>query len=482
MNITKVFGPPGTGKTTFLLDVVDQAIRTGTPPERIAYVAFTKRAAEEAASRAMSRFGLTKEQLLWFRTLHSMAFKTLGMSRDDVMQEHHEKELCYEMGFQFSPAHDIAMVRTGKTLGDKVAIIQSLSRLRGVTIEQQWEECNFHDCLLEVAKQWHFGLQRYKATHGLVDYTDMLEQFNTVLDVDLFILDEAQDLSPLQWQVVHRASANAKNFYLAGDDDQSIYDWAGATPEAFINHPGKSLVLPQSFRIPRAIQSIAQGVSARIRVRQEKQWYPREAEGKIYRIGFEDAVSLKEGSWLLLARNHRQLSRFESMVQQQGYSYLKEGNHSTSGSLSRAIVTWEQWRKGKQVDIKNLKTLKNYVDCLEEWNPGKTVIAIEDSPAHHLAEYNWMQALSVPLLKKEYLRSCLANGENLFADPRITISTIHRAKGGEADHVILITDLTREQWEQQDTDSELRVLYVALTRAKETLTIIDAQSLSSYRL
>ena len=58
-----VLGPPGTGKTTYLLNEVEQALESGIPSERIGFVAFTKKAAAEAIERATVRFDLTEKQL-----------------------------------------------------------------------------------------------------------------------------------------------------------------------------------------------------------------------------------------------------------------------------------------------------------------------------------------------------------------------------------------------------------------------------------
>ena len=84
-----ILGPPGTGKTTTLLNTVDEAIESGIPPERIAYLAFTRKAAYEAQERAIERFNFDEERLPFFRTLHSLAFRQLGIQRDEVMTEEH---------------------------------------------------------------------------------------------------------------------------------------------------------------------------------------------------------------------------------------------------------------------------------------------------------------------------------------------------------------------------------------------------------
>ena len=52
-----ILGPPGTGKTTTLLRIVEDALSRGISPERIAYLAFTRQAANEAKERAMIQFG-----------------------------------------------------------------------------------------------------------------------------------------------------------------------------------------------------------------------------------------------------------------------------------------------------------------------------------------------------------------------------------------------------------------------------------------
>jgi DNA helicase-2/ATP-dependent DNA helicase PcrA len=78
---------------------------------------------------------------------------------------------------------------------------------------------------------------------------------------------------------------------------------------------------------------------------------------------------------------------------------------------------------------------------------------------------------------KEFLRAIEVRGHNLNKDPRINLSTIHGAKGGEADNVILLTDLSRKAQEamEKNSDDECRVFYVGATRARNQLHIIQPQ-------
>jgi superfamily I DNA/RNA helicase len=176
------------------------------------------------------------------------------------------------------------------------------------------------------------------------------------------------------------------------------------------------------------------------------------------------------------------LSRFETVVQNQGYTYIKEDKHSTSDSAGRAIQSWEKWRKGARLDTKSIRNLNKFIPGLIGWVP-RLPSTIEESPLDlAMKDRSWMDVIQIAAKKREYIRSCLANHESLFDKPRITISTIHHAKGGEADHVALITDITQNPWNQMETDSEKRVLYVALTRAKETLTLIQPATIRHYNV
>ncbi len=95
---TIVLGPPGTGKTHTLLNKVDDYLK-GTDPDKVGYFAFTKKAANEAKERAIDKFNFTEDDLPYFRTLHSLAFRRLGINKENVMQRRHYEDLGKKIKF-----------------------------------------------------------------------------------------------------------------------------------------------------------------------------------------------------------------------------------------------------------------------------------------------------------------------------------------------------------------------------------------------
>ena len=83
MNI--ILGPPGTGKTTYLLNKVEEYLQKGVSPDRIGYFGFTRRAAQEAIERACDKFKLHRRDLPFFRTLHSLAFMQMGINHNQIL-------------------------------------------------------------------------------------------------------------------------------------------------------------------------------------------------------------------------------------------------------------------------------------------------------------------------------------------------------------------------------------------------------------
>ena len=116
-----------------------------------------------------------------------------------------------------------------------------------------------------------------------------------------------------------------------------------------------------------------------------------------------------------------------------------------------------------------------------------TLVSMQDLSSSYglLTTTIWHKAFDrVSDKEKQYLIACLRRGEKFTKEPRIKISTIHGAKGSEADNVVVLTDIGQKSWlqMQKDPDDEIRVFYVALTRVKENLHIVQPTTSRSFVL
>lgn len=493
-------GPPGTGKTTSLLNIVDEELTAGVAPNRIGYVSFTKRAAQEAASRAAARFGFNKQQLRYFRTLHSMCFQELGLSNSDVLEGKKMLEFGDWMGVQLSEMRmsDDGTL-TGFTPGDRAIFMENLARVRCVSLRRQYDELNSDGVPWHLVERIGRGLTEYKRTQQLVDYTDMLTDFAATEyspDLEVLLVDEAQDLSLLQWQVVDKLALKCRRVVLAGDDDQAIYRWAGAAVDHFIDMPGKVRVLGQSWRCPPEVQALSSEIISRVRHRRLKEWAPRDGVGTITRVKNFSQVDLSGTDNLILGRNAYLLRDIMPGIQSDGIIYEWKGHSSVSQILLDAIRSWEALRSGRSVSVDEVKRVYEYMTSglgvkrgfktLPGSSPGQMVsLDWLKQNGGLMVDTIWHDALDrMSGGERAYLLRARQKGESTTGRPRVRLSTIHGAKGGEAEHVVLLRDMaTRTYNEMREApDDEARVWYVAVTRAKARLTIVAPQGNMGYDL
>ena len=487
---TIVLGPPGTGKTTTLLNKVDDYLKQ-TDPDKVGYFAFTQKAAYEARDRAIKKFNLTEDDLPYFRTLHSLAFRKLGLKKDQVMQQRHYKDLGSKLGFPVGYAvyqedHD----GTGCNFSsdsEYLRIIQ-LAQLRNITIEQQYAlKEHTQDLSFSKLRIISNELKRYKKEYSLIDFNDMILDF-TKSDkspkFDVVFIDEAQDLSLMQWDMAKTIWNKTTDSFIAGDDDQAIYKWAGADVDSFIALKGQYLPLTQSYRIPAKVHGIAMGIINRIKNRIDKTWQPKVNQGSLQRHYNTDTIDMSSGEWLVLARTKYLLKDIEESLYQRGLYYLSKYRRGTEKDLHEAATAWEQLRQGQLVNFKQIESISKYMGP-KHWHKKKIKGMAKESfysIDQLVKDYGlqvktvWYEAFDdAGQTKVDYLRKMRANGEKLNEKPRIELSTIHGAKGGEAENVVLLTDLTQNTMKgyERDPDDENRLFYVGATRTKENLHIIE---------
>lgn len=503
MNRLIYFGPPGTGKTHTLLQRMEEALRRGVPIERIAFLTFTRRARHEAVQRVEEALGHKVESLPYFRTIHSMAFRALKLGEGDVMGRKQLAEFGELMGLTFgdqAASEQAAEGITSASAGDHLLAIDNLARLRGVDPLQVWRDANSpHD--RNVVDQFVRSYAVFKQERGLLDFTDVLLEYTRSglsLPVDVVFVDEAQDLSALQWRVVLQAGAEAQQQYVAGDDDQAIYRWAGAQVEVFQELDGTREVLAQSHRLPRAVHACASRILARIKHRVPKQFEPRDAEGAVYRHALAQALEVQPGQqWLWLVRNRYLLPELRGLLQQRAVVYAQHGASSVYPGERDAIYSWEALRKGKAITVPEARDLYAKLRAREQVKHGHKLLpnvvdeearlTLADLQRDHglLAQGAWFDVFtSVPLERRAYYRALLRRHKTLRVEPQVVLETVHGAKGAQADHVALFMDQSRRTWEEgrRQPDEEHRVWYVGATRAREALHVISGKTQYTYPL
>lgn len=489
-----VLGVPGSGKTDKLLKKMDYALEAGIRPNRIAFASFTKVAVEEARTRACEAFGLTPDDLPHFKTVHAFAFRELGLRRDDVLSDAHldavseltgELLTSLENPFSDAPA-------AGRQ-ADPMLTLDHYARTTGRDLEAAWRD---HGSDLE----WHRLLRfsrayaAYKEDEGVVDFTDMLTRYaDSVLpplDIDLGIVDEAQDLSWAQWRAILRAFGNAEELYVGGDDMQMIHHWAGADEARFLGLAAEGFEvenLSVAHRLPRAAFPLADAVGRRIGKRYERPWRPSDREGSLDWVAGPSDVDLTgdglggKKRWLMLARTRSQLPGLATAARDQGVIYTLKGESSVKWNDVRAIRAHEALRAGKSIASDEATVLGDAA--------GRTFDAYEGERDAKGLGYDaiaiWHDALpAIPVERREYYLAILRRGAKLTDESKVRIDTIHGSKGAEAEGVVLSTDMTyrTNRAFELDPDSEHRVFYVGLSRVIERMFPIAPRTAYGYRI
>ena len=492
-----VLGPPGTGKTTYLLRTVEELFKKGVKPYELAYLAFTKKAATEALQRAVQKFQYEPDQLIYFRTIHSLCYFWQGLNKADILDRKHLRVFSQTVGEKISSAWDGENLMALNSKGDSMLFLENMARNINMTYRDAWNKQSTDISWIHF--DWFCkNYNKYKETNYLMDYTDMLTgfiNFETVPPLKALIVDEAQDLSALQWKCIEKLAQNVEYVYIAGDDDQAIYKWAGADPDHFINLQGNEIYLEQSYRVPRRVHDVALNIVKRIRNRRHKTWIPREEEGSVTYHNHFEHIDINQGDWLFLARNNYLLNNVEEHLRTNGYFYTKNNKSSVNENLIHAIKDWEQLRKGQSIEAYRIKKIYNFMKAGKGVRTGyKTMKQAEPDLLLNINQLKktygllvdgiWHQSFDlIGDTQREYIISCLRKGEKVNSS-RIKLNTIHATKGGECQNVVLLTDVASKTYEElyKNPDNECRAFYVGVTRTKENLHIVQGRTRKEFKV
>ena len=504
---TIIPGPPGTGKTHHLINFYlrKELEEHKTPTNKIAYITFSNAATKEAKKRILKFFPNydMRKDFPYVSTMHSMGRKEVGMDTTNKLLEGKKwkifknySQICANMDFDSKPDSETGYM----THNNEHMKVIEYSRNKKINLSQAAIELNLqHSLNLYITEQICLDLDKFKKSTGMFEYVDMIKQFiekDKCPPLDIVFLDEAQDLNPLQWDMFKYIESRCKRSYIAGDDDQTIYDFQGADPTIFIKLDGKIDARIQSRRVPREVYKVAMNILDKIKDRRPKEWHPRDADGSVHWNERIESMDFSTGNWMILTRTNVMLDPIKAHLIMLGIRFISKKNTHLPDKILDVYKTWVRLNKGEVVSAEDARSLyKEALNIrlghfLKNHANGKSIedvefVSLKDLKEKHglLIEGDWEQ-LDFNRNIKSYIKKLLENGEDLFLEPRIKVSTIHGVKGEECDNVILYPCINNKIRIRalKHPDAEYRVFFVGVTRTKENLYIMRSLNKHHYRI
>jgi DNA helicase-2/ATP-dependent DNA helicase PcrA len=570
--VVRLFGGPGSGKTTALLDRVEGLLEDEDADvdfRDVLVVSYTRAAAAEIRERLAERLDIPPRSLKGnVCTMHAKAYELLDLSRGDVVGEDDKEEFCDQFGIEFEDEYEGSRRRSARstTLGNKIiATSQWLQRTRRDVAD--WYEVPFKwddeevrlppdiddnaqtgnkytptwptdDDRVDVPEAIR-GWRTYKGDNGVIGFADMLErvaQRSLLPSVDYLVIDEFQDITTLQYDVYEEWKPHMERVLIAGDDDQVVYAWQGADPDLLLEEEVTTdEILPNSYRLPSRILNVVNREVRHIEKRQEKDLNPRKEGGRVEAVqnasmydlarNVTATVDQSEETVMVLFRARYQMFQFIDEFIDKGipFSCLTDQRMWTD-RLSQYVSGVEAVEADEHLTLLEARRLADmladsafgtgerddFFDALEdieEDHAADDIAEIEISPDVVTEHVPFVPdpASAGDMLRKvtnfqERSVDAYFTGEYRgMESDRVRLGTIHSAKGREADHVFVATDLTEKVVEQMAatveqkgidvpdvdeftkhtspvptlTDNERRVFYVGMSRARERLVLLE---------
>jgi superfamily I DNA/RNA helicase len=370
------------------------------------------------------------------------------------------------------------------------------------------------------------NITRFKNHYQMIDFDDMLEK-SLVKNIEfkpykLVLVDEAQDLSKLEWQVISKIARNTEELVLVGDDDQSIYGWKGSDAKIFQRWPCKKECvrsLPKTYRLPPAVYKVVMKIQGEIQDRLGTKFEcDPNKEGS---FGFIDSLRVLANSInsksdvIMCARTNNLAKNFKNFCIDYGLIFKEKNYAYDRGTSFRTIFeqedrkelikAWETLQSGGLIQGKQyLKMVKKLQPGLIEYGKKGALEHADTQPPelqdpdlylsfediknkyYFQGDINckWFEILKFEtdsvLFRdnnhlNEYLRTCWERDPNL--ESNIKIAPIHSVKGMEADIVIVDSNWGPQSLKSYNSgsrkqeDEETRVSYVATSRPRKHLMI-----------
>lgn len=303
-----------------------------------------------------------------------------------------------------------------------------------------------------------------------VDFTDMiyvpLHNPTTQGEYDVVIVDEAQDMNAAQLHLAQMVLKKDGRLIVVGDEHQAIYGFRGADSGSMnrLQEKFKATVLPLpvTYRCAKAIVAEAN------RFVPDLQAGPNAPEGDVQYIGYGRMVKEAKPGDFILSRLNAPLLRLCLMFIKDGRRAIVEGRDIAKGLLN--LISKMTFNKPVPV--------YQFLSALKVWKFKQIEAAqAQDDQEREQLVADQVEALTILSEDCESMDAVKAHIDRLFDDSngrtdRIVCSTVHKAKGLEADRVFILCDTFKGGWEGGEGE-EANLKYVAITRAKNVLSYVD---------
>ncbi len=534
MQIARLIGAAGSGKTTELLRIMEGALpKLGNDPLRLGFASFTRAARAEAVSRAASAWGVSPGTLDgegWFRTVHSTAKRCLGIGPGQLIGDKTAdiEWISNALGVKISTTLDEEVGRQKFVGGQEGAALNAWDHARNTLLpldEVVRRARRLDDDVPDYAAVVRIA-ERYEAAKRVedrLDFSDLLLRFSGLRvhptdgvqrvepegdlpPVSAWLFDEQQDASPLLDAACKRlvSAESVKWCYVVGDPFQAIFGFAGSSAECFLGWPAeKERTMPKSYRCPKPILELGERCLRRMyRGYFDRGVAPADHEGRIFDTETDVPLTAArpDEEWLFIARTNYEAGRLYASLHAAGKParWVKQPEGvTTRGQGLAALYALEKGKPVKGTEWGRAVELLPTVNKSKEpmlARGVKTGWAKRHADDWDVIFPNELEKVgaTAPLIEKirsgewcslvdrgqEWRRHAERWGTELASNSRIRVGTIHSVKGMEADNVALLTTTSRRVEQSREDchaqhDEECRIAYVGVTRARRNLYVIN---------
>ena len=505
-----VVGPPGTGKThTFLVEKYEECFSKYNP-EKIVLLSHTNVAVGQILDAILDLKGVKESgrRRKSFEdricTIHHYCRSKL--LRKELFSNTDFESLCLEeTGFRQSKEKDI----------EKHPVLKFIKEARGNgrNLEEHWNHAStdreeYKPYNIKNIKDLTDKYENYKNKNRLQDFADMVDEFNSLTkesDVEVLIVDEAQDSNVPQLNAIKKIAKNVKDshFYLVGDPDQTIYEYAGSDAKWFHEAAAKPfLELKQGLRCGKTINEFCKKIIKPVwkHYKYERTWLAAKGiEGNKYELTdlkpsknldvLINKMRSTKQSFLFSFRGTPSEKLATGFLKHYGFEYAHVDNSAhVSKKELKCHFEWPKFIDGEPKSLVQIKNFHYYLgskavvigrgkEDFKDWI--KRDYTYDELVKDKLFKPNLDKAFDLLRKKRDdermvYIKNVLRNGFDFDGDIRFKYGNIHKVKGTTFDNVIGDLSIYRKKPEPRFV--QIRLLYTMFSRGIHDIWVLKSQT------